>query len=130
MAQPIDALTITFPARPGYLTVSRLNASAVAAAAGFDVEELDDFRLAVSEAVTWLLADEDSGGEVELILQTDNGTVTLEGTRTAPGIPQRANDDLIEAILGATVDQFTLSQPAGDQRLLRLVKAKASTDGR
>ena len=52
MTTEIDQLTIGFPARPGYLVVGRLNAAAIGVAAGFDVEELDDLRLAVTEAIT------------------------------------------------------------------------------
>ena len=125
MALQIDELTITFPARSGYLTVSRLNAAAVGAAAGFDVEELDDLRLAVNEAATWLLANEEAGGRVELVLSADEGNVRILGTRTGSSLPPRREDDLIEAILGATVDEYLLSENGRDERQVLLVKAKA-----
>ncbi len=129
MPQKIDELTIRFPARAGYLTVARLNVAAVGSAAGFDVEELDDLRLAMNEAVSWLLRDEESGGLVELILSTQSGTVTIVGVRSGSGLPFRPLDDLIEAILGATVDNYELNADEGSDRRIRLVKTVPSTDG-
>ena len=125
MALHIDALTIKFPAQSGYLTVSRLNAAAVGAAAGFDLEELDDLRLAITEAATWLLADEAIGGDVELLLASEDGRVSIDGTRRAAQLPKRSGGDLIEAILGATVDEFSFNEEVDGERRIRLVKVKA-----
>ena len=130
MALQIDGLTIGFPAKPGYLTVSRLNAAAVGAAAGFDIDELDDLRLAVNEAVTWLLADEHAGGAIELVLHAEEGRVSVAGARTGSDLPARRSDDLIQAILGATVDEFELVADPGDQRRIRLLKLRARHDVR
>lgn len=129
MTLPIDAFTIRFPARPGYLMVSRLNASTIAGSAGFDVEEIDDLRLAVNEAVTWLLADEESGGEVEVKLSAEDGLVRIDGVRHADRLPERPVDELIEAILAVTVDEFELTEHAGTDRRISLTKTKAIPDG-
>lgn len=128
MTLPIDGFTIRFPARPGYLMVSRLNASTIASAAGFDVEEIDDLRLAVTEAVTWLLADESSGGNVEVSLSAKDGLVRIDGVRTADDIPSRPVDDLSEAILSVTVDEYQLSEASRTERRISLSKTRGSTD--
>ena len=128
MTAEIDQLTIGFPARPGYLVVGRLNAAALGAAAGFDVEELDDLRLAVTEAITWLLADEAAGGDVELTLRAADGEVEIIGTRTGRDLGSAGVDELVEAILGATVDDFQLDQTENQSRRVRLTKAKAPVD--
>lgn len=128
MPNEIDQLRIGFPARPGYLVVGRLNAAAVGAAAGFDVEELDDLRLAVSEALTWLLADDEVGGEVTLTLDASDGVVEIVGVRTGEALVPVGVDDLVEAILGATVDDFQLDESESGRRRIRLSKAKAAVD--
>jgi len=120
MTETVDRFTIRFPARPGYLRVSRLNAAAIGAAAGLDVDQLDDLRLAVNEAVTWLLADEDAGGELELALQAIDGTVQIELARTGSDLPRRALDGLIEAILAVTVDQFELHEQTNHRRAITM----------
>lgn len=128
MNSNIDALTIRFPARPGYLMVSRLNASTIAGSAGFDVDEIDDLRLAVNEAVTWLLADEESGGEVEVELSAGDGRVQIDGVRRANDLPDRPVDELIEAILAVTVDEFRLSEHQHAERRISLTKTKGAPD--
>lgn len=128
MTSEIDQLSLRFPARPGYLVICRLNAAAVGTAAGFDVEELDDLRLAVTEVITWLLADDIAGGDVELRLAVADGCVDIEGSRSGAGLSPNPADELVEAILGATVDDFELTETGADERRIRLTKAKAPVD--
>lgn len=129
MALQIDGLSIKFPARSGYLLVCRLNAVTVGTAAGFDVDELDDLRLAVTEAATWLLADDDAGGEVELTLTAASGMVRIDGVRSGSQMPARPVGDLTEAILGATVDQYRLFENEVDERRISLTKSSAVDGG-
>lgn len=120
----IDQFTIRFPARPGYLKVSRLNASAIGAEAGFDVDELEDLRLAVNETVTWLLADPENGGDVELVLSAREGQIRIDGKRsTTTSLPDRPLDDLIDAILAATMDEHRLTADASG-RAIQLIKSR------
>lgn len=47
-----DVVRIQVPARPAYVGVVRLALAAVASRCGFDVEALEDIKVAVAEAVT------------------------------------------------------------------------------
>lgn len=120
-----DVLTLTFPARSGYLRICRITTTTVAADLGFDVDQLDDVRLAVDEAVTWLLADEQAGGEVSLALQVSDGSLSVNGERRSNDVPQREIDDLVHAILGATLDEYELRSEEG-HRSIRLRATKSS----
>ena len=119
-----DALTVSFPARSGYLRISRLNATTYGAKLGFDVDALDDLRLAVDEAVTWLLDDEDAGGTVTLRLTESEGGIRLIGERNGAVLPERSVDDLVHAILGATLDSYELVGTEGGGRRVELVKGR------
>lgn len=121
----LDDLTIRFPARGGYLGISRLNTTAMAAAAGFDVEQLDDLRLAIDEAVTWLLAD-DGGGSVELTIRSGSDQIEFRGTRSLAGLPERELNDLMQAIFGATVDSVDAGLDESGHRYIQLVKQRTS----
>lgn len=123
--QPADYLTVRFPAQPGYLEISRLNATAMAAELGFDVEELDDLRLAVDEAVAWLVG-ESSAGTVELRINRSPGELQFTGTRRGPDGPGCELYDLIHAILGATTDGYEAGRDDDGCRFLRLVKRAAN----
>ena len=45
-----DKLRFVIPGKPEYITIVRLAAGSAAYAAGFDVEEIEDIKTAVSEA--------------------------------------------------------------------------------
>jgi serine/threonine-protein kinase RsbW len=124
--QPDDVLTLSFPARSGYLRVCRITTTTYAADLGFDVDELDDLRLAVDEAVAWLLRDDDAGGDVSLTLQVAGPDFVVVGERHSDGVPAREIDDLVHAIMGATLDAYDLTSEHG-HRSIRL--QKATTDG-
>lgn len=125
MDESIDELALRFPARQGYLGVCRINASTIAASAGFDLDELDDLRLAVNEAVSWLLTDETDGGFVELTLWGGDSDITCLASRTEEGLPARVPTDLANAILGATVDSFEHGVDAEGRRFVKLAKRRS-----
>jgi anti-sigma regulatory factor (Ser/Thr protein kinase) len=110
--------------------LARLTAATVASRAGFDVEEVEDLRLAVDELC------------VALIRPGTDGTLTLEFTRDADLIEVRcgyevletapsveADDDLIEGlsdrILDALVDDHgRLLVDGNEQAWLRKRRAR------
>lgn len=119
-----DVLTLTFPVRSGYLRICRITTTTFAADLGFDVDQLDDLRLAVDEAVTWLLQDEETGGEVRLALSASDDEIAISGERHSDAVPERDIDDLVHAILGATVDSYELHSEAGHRSIeLRATKS-------
>lgn len=159
MTELLDDLVLRFPARPGYLSISRLNATAMAAGAGFDVEELDDLRLAIDEAVSWLIPERpvegagevegagavEGAGEVEgveatgagsadgedvveLSIRCRPGQLDVTGTRWGDSVVDVALDELVHAILGATVDHYETAHRRGVSRSITLVKRRP-TDG-
>src|SRR5574342_579082 len=52
MNQPFDYIEMIIPAKPEYVGVIRLTLSGIASRMGFSYEELDDLKIAVSEACT------------------------------------------------------------------------------
>lgn len=131
MPELLEALVIRFPARSGYLSISRLNATAMAAGAGLDVDALDDLRLAIDEAVTWLVGDDTGPTEddlVELVISCEPGRVEIRGVRSDPAVELAELDDLVQAILGATVDAYDAGRDADGRWFLTLTKL-SGTDG-
>ncbi len=47
-----DIIILTLPGKPEYVSVARLTVSGIASRMGFDVEAIEDIKLAVSEACT------------------------------------------------------------------------------
>lgn len=125
MSTPDDVVRLSFPARPGFLRLSRITVTTFGADLGFTVDELDDLRLAVDEAVHWLLRDENPADTVLLELRQIDHGIELRATRSGSALPDQPAGDLIHAILGATLDRYELhGDPTG--RLVVLGKRQAT----
>lgn len=121
-----DEVRIEMPATTSFLRLARLNATAFGTALEFDVDGLEDLRMAVNEAVTWLLEEAFDHNRVLVTLRGSQGRLEIEGSLDgAPGRDKADQvDELISAILGATVDAFTLRTGGGRSFELSKVAAR------
>lgn len=110
-------LHLRFPATRGYLRISRINATTLGADLGFDVDQLDDLRLAVDEAVNWLVSGAGDTGEVLMDLASTASGLTFVATLTEPASGPADVDDLVHAVLGATVDEYQIGVSDGHRRV-------------
>ncbi len=129
------AVRLSVPASPRHAATARVLAASIAADAGFDVDAIDDLRLAVNEAVAVLTDVEASADsdrlEIEFLVQ--NGSIQVELHRSGTSAsgsagtdqPPAELDDLARTILSAVVDhheivdgRFRLTKSTGgpDQR--------------
>jgi serine/threonine-protein kinase RsbW len=119
-----DCVILTFPARGDLVVLARLVASAISSRVGFDIEELEDLRLAVGELCLLALAGSDARhGDLRLeftvspesldISCTLGGAAPATGTRGAEG---DAADELSEQILAALVDEHGRETEDGSVR--------------
>jgi anti-sigma regulatory factor (Ser/Thr protein kinase) len=122
----LDEVRIEMPATTSFLRLARLNATAFGTALEFDVDGLEDLRMAVNEAVTWLLEGARGRDTVRVTLRGSQGRLEIEGSLDGePGTETAAEvDDLISAILGATVDAFSLRTGGGRSFELSKVAAR------
>lgn len=104
-----DEVQLILPGDPQHVRLARLVASGVGAAAGFDVEEVADFRIAVDELCATLL--ETTDGSVALTFRTTApGRVVVEGRTTGPAAtaPDPLRMDLAQQILDVVADGYQL----------------------
>jgi hypothetical protein len=99
-------------------------ASGIAAGAGFDVEGVADFRIAVDELCATLL--ETTQHSVALRFRVADGVVEVEGRTTgpAPSPPDPLRMDLARQILDVVTDGYELDMVDG-QAVFRLTKRVA-----
>ena len=107
-----DRVLLTFPARGDLIVLARLVSSAVSARAGFDIEELEDLRLAVGELCLLTLQGSDAQHGnlcLELAVRGDaiEVTSTHEGAAAGESTDPEADESarLSEQILDALVDE-------------------------
>jgi len=107
-----DRIELRFPARGDLIVLARLVTSAISARAGFDIEELEDLRLAVGELCLLTLqgSDERYGDlclELTVLGDAIGVVCTLERATAAdaPGPECAEIAQLSEQILDALVDE-------------------------
>jgi serine/threonine-protein kinase RsbW len=125
-----DVVDLTIPSGADLLVLARLTAATVASRAGFDVEEVEDLRLAVDELCVALIRP-GTEGRLTLEFRRDADLIEVkcsyEVLETAP--LAEADDDLIEGlsdrILDALVDEHgRLLVDGSEQAWLRKRRAR------
>ncbi len=101
-----DIIRLSVPAKPDYILAVRLTVSAVAERAGFDIEDIEDLKVASAEACIMLLAADPES--LELCITVQNG-LCLEFSSTGGKAVFTAhgddNGDLSQYLLDALVDK-------------------------
>jgi serine/threonine-protein kinase RsbW len=118
-----DRIELTFPARGDLIVLARLVTSAISARAGFDIEELEDLRLAVGELCLLTLHGHDSRyGDLRLELSVLDDAIGVQCTleHAAPSGETHPEEDesalLSQQILDALVDEHGRESQDGSVR--------------
>jgi len=107
-----DNVELEIPLSTRFASTVRAVAAAVSADLGFSVDEIDDLRLAVNEAVSLLADVDDAGaGRLRIVFEPSDGVVTVRCVRS--GIEGRLGVDDIDVIarriLDAVVDDYSVT---------------------
>jgi serine/threonine-protein kinase RsbW len=118
-----DQVVLTFPARGDLVVLARLVASAISTRVGFDIEELEDLRLAVGELCLLALQGSDARhGDLRLEFTVSDEALDISCTLggAAGAVSHDADeaeaDELSEQILAALVDEHGREQEDGSVR--------------
>jgi len=97
----IDALKFLIPGKPEYVGTVRIAISHVAANAGFDIEAIDDIKVAVSEACTNIIrhSHDHSDFTYEVAIECEEKSLTI--TVADHGVGFETND-YVEPVPGQT----------------------------
>lgn len=106
-----DHVELDVPLSSRYASTARAVAASVCAEFGFSVDDIDDLRLGVNEAVS-ILCDVDHDGAARLFIRFDaaEGAVTVQCSRRGVDEPVVADDIdvLARRILDAVVDEYSV----------------------
>ena len=126
MLRSVDGLpqiTITFPASPEFLRLARLTSADAGSRAGFDYEDIDDLRIAVSELCALITGS--AGGALTLAFSVEAGGVTVDGRAESGSFVE---NELSRAIVQAVVDEFELSTPDDGSTAFHCVKRGSAAE--
>ena len=108
--QPSGEVTLCIPTRLEFVPIARVTAASYATRLGFDIDEVEDIRIAIDELASVLIESGD-GHDLILSFATLADAVRLNGKTTMPPpnnvVPSL--DRITEQILGAVVDEFSFS---------------------
>jgi serine/threonine-protein kinase RsbW len=115
-----DVVELSLPVGADLLVLARLTAATIASRAGFDVEEVEDFRLAVDELCVSLIQ-EGSEGRLQLQFTRDVDAVEVSCTYDGPPAAGEPNEEgsiegLSARILDALVDAHGREIAGGQER--------------
>lgn len=114
---------LTVPAQPEFLRVVRMTASGLGSRLGFNIDEVDDLRLALDE-LCFALIGKGADGDLKLTYVLDEDALTIHGeSATSPNGGAELND-LSTQILSALVDSHELSND-GNVRTFTLTKRQS-----
>ena len=105
-----EVVRLSVPGSLEYVRVVRLTAAAVAARFGFDVEEIEDLRVAVDELAS-VVIEAGSGAEISFTFSNLGDSFAIEGSAPVDGEPFL--DDLTRQILNVVVDAFEIATTDG-----------------
>ena len=111
------------PASPDLLRVARLTAAGLATRVGFNVDEVEDVKIALDELCFGVLGDGAGAGTLDLRFVLEPGALTIEGAGPADGAQDRDEEttEFAALLLAALVDEHDISRD-GAQVRFRLVK--------
>ncbi len=107
-----EAVRLSVPAALEYVRIVRLTGSGVASRLGFDIEEIENLRVALDELASMVI-DAASGGELEMTFSTTDTELQVSGRAPITAGVEVAVESLTAQILKAVIDDYDLRVEAG-----------------
>ncbi len=89
----MDKISLIMPAKPEYVSTARLTTSALASRLGFNVDDIEDLKVAVSESIIYLINQffEPETVSIEYQIDTDHQIIISIGLAKAGPIAKKEN---------------------------------------
>ena len=105
-----ETITLQIPKKSEYISIVRLTTSSVANRVGFNVEEIDDLKVVVSEMCIFFLNHLDSATKpLNIVFHFDNQEVTVEIEDLNTGLMNHDGDDMGIMIIQSLADEFSMN---------------------
>lgn len=129
-----ENITISVPSKPEYVGVVRLTLAAIASRVGFDIEKIEDMKVAVAEACTNAIIHGCGGkennfdvyfavyGEKLIISVYDNGEGCLVDSIEEPDMDNPKEGGLGIFIIKSLMDDVEIKSEAGKGMMIKMIK--------
>lgn len=109
----LNRVTLEVPARTDHLHLLRLNVAAIAGAA-FDVDDVEDAKIAIEELAAALVAAGSADPTLHVEIACEQGMLTVTGRRRMPQPETIELPEFVPTILEALVDDYAFTS-SGDE---------------
>jgi serine/threonine-protein kinase RsbW len=108
-----ETVRLIVPASLEYVRIVRLTASGIASRLGFDIDEVENLRVAIDELAS-MVVERAAPGELELSFTTVDNQLAIEGRAPArTGTIETGVEELTAQILNAVIDKYELRNGDG-----------------
>lgn len=107
MSSPEEQVRLTVPATVEYVRLVRLTASGIATKLGFDVEEIENLRVAIDELAS-MVVEFAAPGDFDVEFRAAGGELRVTGKAPLDTTAHVVVDDLTGQILKAVTDEYDL----------------------
>jgi serine/threonine-protein kinase RsbW len=107
-----NVVCLSVPAALEYVRIIRLTGSGVASRLAFDVEEIENLRVAIDELASMAIESAD-GGTLDITFTTGESELCIEGKAKAKAGADVGIDALTGQILKAVIDDYELRTDSG-----------------
>lgn len=116
-----DTVTLTIPSDTAYVSVARTVAASMSARADLPIDQLEDVRLAVDEAITQVIGDAPPGSAITCTytVRDSDLVITVAGASRTGTVPSTATFSWI--VMRALVDEVSADVDDGTLTLRLLV---------
>lgn len=118
-----DVVTLRFPGTAHYVRLARLVAAEAAHRAGFDMEDIEDLRIAVSELCGIVGGDTTVETTLEFVVSGGRVEVTGSGAAATPD----EDTEFAEALVSAVTEEYSIDR-GDDATAFRFVKQSVAGD--
>lgn len=103
-----NKISLTLPIDPAYVSAARLTASSVANRMGFDIDEIEDIKAAVSEASTYIIKHSvpSEGTDLQISFDMDGKRMTITILVENSSKIAIDKDDMGLLMIKALIDEF------------------------
>jgi len=108
-----NVVRLSVPAALEYVRIIRLTGSGVASRLGFDVEEIENLRVAIDELASMAIEASD-GGPLDITFQSAENELRVDGRAPAKAGAEVGIDPLTGQILKAVIDDYELRTDSGN----------------
>jgi serine/threonine-protein kinase RsbW len=120
-----NKIELRFPANPAYASVARMTTAAVANRIGFNIDEIEDVKAAVSEACVLIISKSGAEAVLKICFAVFDGSIEVTVSARADAVDLNSDDEVYRggiAMIKALMDKIDVSASPGEG--LRLVMFK------